>query len=405
MIRRKIIFTFFFAIVAYVVYGLFISQSDFRIIAPSLEVADPPGFYDYRGVINVHSDASTGTGSVDDIIKSAQEADLDFLFLTDFNAFERDTSAEGYHNKLFVFIDGEYSYLDSRLLNLNATTRDHLLGPGQSQALFADMLSQKSRSAQRGFFVLAHPTIDGFAWSGPYPPGLDGMEIVNLKSVWQDTWKHARGSLLWSLLIYPFHSDLAVARLFSRSGLNEIPIWDRLTKTRHMSGYLGSDAEQRIQSLGNDLKFPQYETIFRMAQNHILLKSELTGNAANDRAKIVQAIEKGQLYMSMDILANPKGFNAVIKAKNENVYPIGSIVNFQKTMALVVRLPDKPVVPFEIVLFRNGERIASSKNPTWEHALESPGTYRVEVRVRPLFPFPDNNLWVPWIFTNPFYVE
>jgi len=35
-------------------------------------------------------------------------------------------------------IDGEYSYVNSRLLNIGATSKRHLQGVGRSQALFAD---------------------------------------------------------------------------------------------------------------------------------------------------------------------------------------------------------------------------------------------------------------------------
>jgi hypothetical protein len=52
-------------------------------------------YYDYSGVLNVHSQQSTGSGSLEEIVTAAQNAGLNFLILTDSNNFTPDLSYQG----------------------------------------------------------------------------------------------------------------------------------------------------------------------------------------------------------------------------------------------------------------------------------------------------------------------
>jgi hypothetical protein len=151
--------------------------------------------------------------------------------------------------------------------------------------------------------------------------------------------------------------------------------------------------------------FPSYTTLFGLVTNHVLLNSELTGQASSDRAKIMAALRQGQFYMSLDTLANPKGFNSFMTTKNGHVISMGSDVEMEDSLELTVDLPHTPTVPFEIIIYRNGERILSASSRTTKLPIRSPGVYRVAVRVNPTLPLPDGRKWIPWIFTNPFYVK
>jgi hypothetical protein len=47
----------------------------------------------------------------------------------------------------------------------------------------------------------------------------------------------------------------------------------------------------------------------------------------------------------------------------------------------------------------------TSNSQVTQYYLNSPGVYRVLVRVIPTLPLPDGKKWIPWIYTNMFYVE
>lgn len=374
----------------YLVYGLYLAQYNVAILSEDLVAENPRGFLDYKGITNVHS------ADVTQVIKAAQTVGLDFLSITDLNVFEKPNSLAGYHNNLLVMVDGEYSYLNSRLLNIGATTSRHLQGVGRSQVLFADLLTQENRDPTLGQLILSHPLHAKYGWSGEYPKGLDGLEVINLKDVWQNAWANNRWSFLLSVIEYPFHEKLALLRLFEVSDTN-FQLWDDLSQRRRTVGIVGAGAE------GN-LRYPSYETLFSLLRNHVLLRSEFTGNTTGDLEKLATALSQGQFYMSLDILGNPKGFNAVVRSRSNQIHPMGSEIEFEEGLMLEVTLPQKPKVPFDTVIYRNGERMMTSNSQVTQYYVNNPGVYRVLVRVIPTLPLPDGKKWIPWIFTNMFYI-
>lgn len=375
----------------YLIYGLYLAQYDVKILNEELVADHPKGFFDYRGVTNVR------TGEIHTVIAAAQAVGLDYISLTDLNVFDKPMSFSGYHGNLLVMVDGEYSYLNSRLLNIGATTSRHLQGVGRSQVLFADLLSQRKKDSDLGVLLLARPTNPRYRWSGEYPPGLDGLEIINLKDVWQEAWTHKRWPFLWSLFVYPFHEKLSLLRLFETPE-DATRLWDELAQRQKMIGIAGAGAEEKM-------SFPTFETLFSLVRNHVLLRSELTGNTASDLEKLSNALRQGQFYMSLDILGNPKGFNALMRTKDGTIFPMGSTVKFTEGLSLEVILPQKPKVPFDTVIYRNGERMMTSNSQFTQYYVNSPGVYRVMVRVIPTLPLPDGKKWIPWIYTNMFYVQ
>lgn len=394
------------SIIAYVAYGVYVSHYDLRVVFGEMTLRESPLFHDYQGVVNVHSNLSTGSGSISDIVEAAQQSELDFIFITDLNQFDLSTKTqEGYHDNLLVMVDSEYSYLNSRILNFGVPDKRNLDGPGRAQVFFADLLNQKKFAHNEGALYLAHPLKPKYAWQGEYPAGLHGIEIINLKSVWQNGWLSSRWSFLWSLLIFPFNDRLALLRLFS-DPREEVALWDELNKKNPTAAIAGADAEANIRVSNNfSLRFPSYHTLFSLVRNHVLLTSELTGDAPADRKKILEALRKGQFYMSLDILGNPQGFYCAVVNANKISYPPGSALSWAAGLDLIVRLPQKPKVPFEVEIYKDGKRIAQTNSLSTQFPLHGPGVYRVKVRVIPTLPLPDGKKWIPWIYSNPIYVN
>lgn len=386
-------------------YGLILSQWNLSVLPLELAPKNPIGYYDYQGVTHVHTQYSTGSRSIEEIIKVAQEEKLDFIFFTDLNQEKKPQHLEGYHDNLYVFVDGEYSYLDSHLLNLDSNDPKELSSPGRSQVFLADQLTNPKRSKELGVFILAHPFKPHYQWKGEYPIGLDGIEVINLKTIWQKSWLDHKASFFWTLFLYPFNSRLSLIRLFDMPK-EELKLWDQLNKNRKTLGFAGTDAEAKLRiSQTETIEFPSYGTLLGLIRNHLLLPSELTGNTQSDRKKIASAIRRGQFYMSLDSLANPKGFLSTIERNSGLPLLMGSETHYEPGMILKTILPQKPQVPFNVIYYRNGEKIWVSHSLVTSMALPGPGVYRVMVRVIPTLPLPDGKKWIPWIFTNPFWVK
>jgi len=266
------------------------------------------------------------------------------------------------------------------------------------------MLTQKEGGNKDTLLVLAHPYKLGFSWTGDIPQGLDGIEVVNVKSLSVQAWIHSKASVIWSFLIYPFNPEFALARLFLEP-TEEFALFDKTTLQQKVSAFAGAEASARAIPLANYLvRFPSYERNFEIATNHVLLTSELTGNLNSDRQKIFNALKKGQFYLAFDALGDPKGFLATLEDKSGHTYMMGSQTKLTKGMALNVHLPGAPKNFYEIVIYKNGERYKTINEADASVPITEPAVYRVQVRVAISMPLPDANRWISWIYSNPFYV-
>lgn len=387
--------------ILYFIYGFYISQADSSIIPLELIPKNPDQLYDYRGVSNVQTDRANGSSNPLLVINDAKKANLDFLILTDTN---KQQFLNGYHDDLLVLDESEHSFLDSRLLLINSETPKIADEVTENTIFLTDLLTQKFNPSSNQLLVLAHPFRNGPTWSGPYPGGLDGIEVLNPKSISKAAWDRSKLNVLWSFITYPFNPRLSFLRLF-REPDDEISLWDKLLNERPVWGFAGADANARAIPIANYLiKFPSYLMSFGITSNHILLPTELTGSYEKDRLKIFSALKKGQFYFALDLLGNPKGFVANIFDRDKS-FQMGSSIKFNKNLILKAKIPIEPKYFYELVVFKNGEKVSISNTKEITYEIKSPGVYRIQVRVSPYLPIPDGKKWITWIYTNPFFVN
>jgi hypothetical protein len=391
-----------FLIMSYFVYGFYISQSDLKVVNPTLKKISELSYYDYKGVINVHSDLSIGSSPITQIIRSAKNSKLDFMILTDLNDFSERNLVEGYFDETLIMSGSKISYLDSRFIVVPFQKQSLGTNLGEAQIKLADLLSQEK--SKDHLVILAHPYKNGFSWTGRLPQGLDGIELINLKSLSQRAFDISKLSPLWSLFVYPFNPALSFVRLFNEP-TDELNLFDSSQEYGQYFGFSGAEASARAFPITNFLiKFPSYQKTFEIFSNHVLLKSELTGNLKSDKAKILTALKNGNFYLAFDMLGDPKGFRCTIEDRSKS-YLIGSTVKLGKNLKMKINLPQTPNYFFEVVIYKNGSRFETINDSVAEVEINEPGIYRVQVRVSPYFPLPDATKWITWIYTNPFFVQ
>lgn len=384
--------------------GFLLNQYEVSLPVSTSYKMDQSADYDYRGVINISSKLSIGSSDYSQILKSAEKAGLDFLMFTDLNTFSEKTLHSSYQGEILALIGSKYSYLDSRLIFYSSKEKNLGNTLGEVQTNIADIITKNPSENKDILTILTQPKTTGFAWQGDLPPGIDGMEILNSKSISSLQWAQNKLSVIWSLLIYPFNSRLSLIRLF-REPEEETKFWDAQTLHHRVNAYAGNDATARaIPFSGYLMKFPSYLRSFELMSNHVLLTSELTGNFENDKKKIFRALKEGRFYLSFDLLGNPKGFSAVITSKQKK-YPMGSQLDWSQDLELRAQIPEIKNVFFEILLIHNGKKILAFNTHKVKVPLSERGVYRVQVRVSPRFPLPDGKKWISWIYSNPFYVR
>lgn len=362
-------------------------------------------FYDYAGITHVHTNLSTGSGTLDKITKAAARARCSFVIITDLNVTQKPENAEGYRNDVLLIWGGEYSYLGGHLLTYNFSDAEPFRGLGQTQVFFNDILHQKARSHKEGFLVAAHPFLPQHSWEDLLLPGLTGFEVLNLDSIWRGAISQNKLGILWSFLILPFNPDLSYLRLYEEPR-RELSIWDSILQKRSFVGFSGSDATANaIPYPKKSFDFPSYAQSFRLTQNHILSKSELTGSFSEDRQKVLESLAHGHFYLSVDIIGDPAGFY-FIGEQGKQDYLLGSTLSLKHgPIRLTADLGREINLPHEILLFRNGVKIAASNTDRLQFDVTQPGAYRTTVRVIPTLPVPDGKTWLTWIFSNAIRVE
>lgn len=393
-----------FALMCILVLGLgvFLSSSEINIRG-RLNQRKHPLFYDYPGVTHASTKGGRGSQPTKYVLQSAAESNISFLFLTDLNDFSSKQQPYGYHQDVLLLPGKKVSHLDSHLLLYSKKKMSEIDSLGKA-AMMVNDLTQQPLSGQDPFVVVAHPFKKGFHWNQAELPHPSGIEVINLRHLWQQAWLNKKASFIWSLYLYIFNPKIALIRLLNEPQ-KELQLWDQLNDKSKTIGFLGNNTVGRIFHLGPfSFAFPTYRQSFEFASNHVLLSSELTGIAERDTPKVVNALKKGQFYMSIDALADPVGF-ATYLTRGKNVHPLGAEVEFTKGLKLHVDVPQVENLPMEVKVYRNGNEwnISKDLNSQWE--LTEPGNYRVYVRIRLKLPIPGELRWVPWIYTNYFYVR
>lgn len=393
-----------FILIVLLAFGVFLSRYDLRLNNDVLQ-SPHKKYFDYKGITHVLTSVSLGGSTPIEMIAEANKAQIDFLYITDYNDFNPDNAIFNYNNDVAVFTGKKLSYLDSHFLIYSDTNIHQIDSIGSSHAVLSDYLNKMPAETPEAVTIMAHPFKAGHEWSQDhYPSGLQGIEVMNLRHMWQQKWNSSKVSFVWSCLLYLFNPKIALLRLVQEPE-RELALWDKLSQQHKTLGLLGSHATGRLLNLGPlAIPFPRYEDSFRFGSNHLLIKSELTGVYALDSEKIHSAFKAGHFYFALDSVANPKGFAAYIKSKDKD-YSIGDSIPFSNNLDLIVDIPKLNTKSVEVRIYKNGIEIHKSNTLQTVWRIDSPGVYRAQVRVRIQLPIPGELRWIPWIYTNNFYIE
>jgi hypothetical protein len=352
----------------------------------------------HEAVINLHMHTrySDGSGTHKDIAAAAVKAGVDAVIVTDHNVLVQ--GFEGYYkekNKKILMLIGEEIHDQAR-----DPQKNHLLvfGTSRELATFADNpqnLINQVREAG-GLAFLAHP-------DDPEAKAFNETDIS-----WVD-WsvQNYTGIELWNALselktvvptklhgaFYAFFPALVAHHPLS----NTLAKWDELlTSGQKVVAIGGSDAHALHMSMGplHRVIFP-YEFHFRAVNTHALLSGPLSGDAANDKSLIYDALAAGHCFVGYDLPAPTRGFRFTAQGREGSV-KMGDEISSKFGVTLQAKLPS----PAEINLLKDGLVIQTWKNKlSCTHITTEPGVYRIEAYRRYL------GKRRGWIYSNPIYVR
>ena len=343
----------------------------------------PDSFVRVSGVAHVHTTHSDGSGQMADVEAAAEAAGLDFVIVTDLNSLAG-KSSEGYgRTGVLTVVGTEISNRGGHLLAVGLPPLTYRFS-GDARDALLDLAELGSVS------FAAHPDSarEDLMWRDWDLPGNWGVEILN-----GDSQLRAAGwfERFGTFARYPLNTDYALLRLLRRPAT--LDRWDELLSRRQATGITGADAHGTLRPTSwPELPFPTYESVFRIAQNYVLLERPFSGNATQDTAALVAALARGRLYVGIGALAPADRFFFLAERTGEQ-WTMGDEV----PVAGPIRMRAGGALPAtaRLTLFHDGVVVTSG-----EHAIDAqvqePGVYRVEAHV---------SGWdMPWIVSNPIYV-
>ncbi|MBT3270217.1 PHP domain-containing protein [Candidatus Poribacteria bacterium] len=361
---------------------MFRMQGDSLTQAPDISAT----LYDYAGAIHIHSTLSDGSGTVPEIVRDAQSADLDFIMLTDHEHLQaRDLGYEGWHDDLLCLVGEEVTprfhnhYL---AFDIDAPVKGR--GNWRQPQRFIDQVQ-----AQDGIGFIAHPIGEDYPTRAMACPWLDwnvtGFTGIELWSYMHDWVRNVRWKNVAAAIAAP---DKVIQGPHHRA----VRMWDELGKKRPVVALGTLDIHaKKIPGIGLPQILP-YAFTFKTVRTHVLLDAPLDPNDSKAAAaQVYAAIRAGHCYMAHDGFGDSTGFYFDAQHRGRIVALMGDELPFAAGMRLHASVPEQAY----ICLVRDGHVIEEFEGKRLSYAITQPGVYRIEVRRR----------FKPWIYSNPIYVR
>jgi hypothetical protein len=347
-------------------------------------------WHEYLGSIHLHTTASDGAATHEEVASIASRAGLHFLIVTDHNVLTR--GVDGWYEDVLLLV-GEEIHDRKRSPEAN-----HYLALGIEEPVIGDGTAPQAVidavNARGGFGFLAHPFEHSPAFTGePELPWLDwqvtgytGLEIWNYMSEFK-SYLHSKQRAVFFIycpraaMSGPFPETLAK--------------WDELLEHRQVAAIAGSDAHGNEYRLGPLRRaILPYEHCFRAVRTHILTTEPFEGNLDHDRALVYDALRRGSCFVTYDGIGDATGFRFTAH-RGGSTATMGQEVTPDGEVALEVTSPLKA----ELRILRNGRVVSSTRGKLLRYVTAEDGVYRVEAYRPYLFKRRG------WVFTNPIYVR
>lgn len=258
------------------------------------------GMTEKKAVLHVHTDASDGTGSIDEVIRIARAADVDILGINDHNTLDaRKRGFGGWNSSLFVLAGAELE---------DSAENSHLLVYGIDELpRTRDTIDQISFINDKGgIAIAAHPTeapgklprTRSYSWkAGNATEGLSGVEVWNYMSLWK------KGISLFNAAAKLRHPD----RYVEHPDPSAVEFWERTGGC----AIAGPDAHALRFGVGRvRLEVFPYDMMFSRLRTHILLDADLSDSDETAEKQIISALRKGSCFTSNVLHGDASGFRA-----------------------------------------------------------------------------------------------
>ncbi|MCX6544475.1 MAG: CehA/McbA family metallohydrolase [Acidobacteria bacterium] len=347
------------------------------------------------GAYHVHSKASDGTGTMEEIAAAAGRAGLNFVIVTDHGDAFRTPAPPRYYGRVLCIDATEISTTDGHYVAIGLGTPPYrLAGEGR------DVVEDVARLG--GFGVAAHPdsgreSLRWNEWDAPF----DGIEWLNGDSQLREISAWQFFPILIQYAVRP--AETLLSRFIRPQ--RALDRWDQLTARRRVVALAASDAHARLglRNTGDPygealyLKLPTYEAVFRAFCLNVEVDAGPTGDAAIDARSILYALRNGRVFTTMSGRAAPANlqftaWSATAATRQGGALPLDRGVMLRAS----ANMPPGGA----LVLLKNGKIVQEGQGGEIRFATDQPGVFRVEARLSAA----SGSDALPWLLSNPIYV-
>lgn len=348
--------------------------------------------YDYTGIIHFHSKYSyDGRASIYEIVKAAEDNNIDFLMLTDHSTLKaKEDGHEGWHGNTLLIVGEEIAPRFNHYLafDVDEPTLVGKLDEGDPQEYIDEVRKQG------GIGFISHPDHQGtemfhvkhFPWRDWTVSGYTGLGIWDFMTDWQFYLNGYLSGLI--AFLFPAH----VLKGPKRTTLER---WDRLNQNSRVVG-IGEldnhDSFTRVLGMGFSV-FP-FSRAFKLVRTHILTESPLLKDKEKDKRTLLAALKSGRAYVALEYFSYAKGLSFIVADRAKSA-TMGDEFLLDGKALLKVEVPERG----KIRIIKDGIPFGEAVGRVLECEISERGVYRIEVYLRHL------GKYRPWIFSNPVYVR
>lgn len=358
-------------------------------------------YYEYSGVIGIHTTYSDGTRSYDEVEKMCDRENLHFAITTDVNTVKPMQGSLGRRFGMTLMIPAVEIYADKG--------EDRYLVIGDSIPVLpgkgVSIDSALSCARRKGSLIILDRSREGSPEVGSdtaHKTFVDGIELYNFNENWKSLFSITQiNKFIGGYLTYPVngHSLTYLVR-FPEKRMDE---FDRLNRERRTIGIgVAGVGSNDLLRWTKDYYFASYESVLRTVHTIIVTKTLYSGKYWHDREATLEAVRKGHLYVSFPTLEPARGFFFTASSGSSSAI-MGDSLQLDGEARLSIILPDSNEV--ETRVLRDGRVVKTYENTgTASFSVSSPGQYRVEVfQKRIMLPVFMSRAY-PWILSNPIYI-
>jgi hypothetical protein len=341
----------------------------------------------------MHTTYSDGTATVAELMAAAKAAGADAVLLTDHDSLgARHDGLEGMHDGVFLLVGTEVS-----------PKQGHYLAFGVDREIpHAGLTALEIAAAVRGaggVGFAAHPFSRGGSMLVPslarrvvlphgWPAldvegGCDGIELWSVTTDAAESWRTPAEAVRW--LRDP------VSATAPGPPAEHLRLWDALSARRRVPAIGGLDSHAPGIRVRGRVRSPlPHSTAFGLLRTHLLCERPLSGDAAADRATLLEALAAGRAWLACPAAGPATGARFWAERADGATVPMGAEAPAGR-LTLRLRLPR----PAEVRVVRDGGAVHGERAEALDLDVERRGVYRIEARIGGRL----------WLLSNPIHLR